>query len=392
MAAIGHQEADRVPVSPRADNFLREYYGCACWLHWLKAAQEFDFDPMIILEPNAPHVPETRQSYVPLHNYIKSWAETYSDLEDVRIEIEIDRQPSMTFVKRRIQTPAGTLTDALQQPLPDKGFGAWPDPSFTERMVKDKRDLDKVRFLIPTPNPMHLTDIAEIDESVGERGLVEVYVNSALDHKLGEAVGLIELMLLYYDDRQLLGDLLQLFHENTMAETRAVLEAGCRIVYGTWHYASLSVGWSPAIFREMFLPLVKEHVALVHTYGALYHYYDDGKIMGILPMIAEAGVDLLSTLCPKPVGDFELSEAKLLIGDRVCLKGYIDLLYVINFGTPQLIRETVRQAIMQAAEGGGFILGTSDSIRESPLDNVKAYFQAGREYGNYEHLGTPMIR
>jgi len=73
LAAIHHQEGDRVPVSPRATNFLREYYGCACWLHVLKAAQEFDFDPIIILDPIMSHVPEFRQSHIPLHNYVKSW-------------------------------------------------------------------------------------------------------------------------------------------------------------------------------------------------------------------------------------------------------------------------------------------------------------------------------
>jgi uroporphyrinogen decarboxylase len=73
----------------------------------------------------------------------------------------------------------------------------------------------------------------------------------------------------------------------------------------------------------------------------------------------------------------------------VCLSGGIDLIYVVKMGTPELIRERVREAIRVAAPGGGYILGTSDSIRdETPLENVRAFFDAGREYGDYRHLGV----
>jgi uroporphyrinogen decarboxylase len=76
-----------------------------------------------------------------------------------------------------------------------------------------------------------------------------------------------------------------------------------------------------------------------------------------------------------------------MVGDRICLNGNIDLIYVIKMGTPEQIREAVRQAILDAAPGGGFILGTSDSIRDTEPENVRAYFQAARDYGDYRHLG-----
>jgi len=82
------------------------------------------------------------------------------------------------------------------------------------------------------------------------------------------------------------------------------------------------------------------------------------------------------------MGDVDLEKVKNDIGDRVCLKGNIDLLNVIKRGTPELIREKVKEAIQIASPGGGFILSTSDSIREgTPLENVKTYFKAAREYG-----------
>ena len=61
-----------------------------------------------------------------------------------------------------------------------------------------------------------------------------------------------------------------------------------------------------------------------------------------------------------------------------------DLLYVITMGTPELGERTVREAIEVAAPGGGFILGTSDSIREgTPMANIRAYFEAAQTDGAY---------
>ncbi len=72
-------------------------------------------------------------------------------------------------------------------------------------------------------------------------------------------------------------------------------------------------------------------------------------------------------------------------GDEVTLKGYVDLLYVLKHGTPELVAETVREAMEIAKPGGGFIIGSSDSFREgTPPENLEAYWRACLQYGRYE--------
>ena len=66
------------------------------------------------------------------------------------------------------------------------------------------------------------------------------------------------------------------------------------------------------------------------------------------------------------------------------IKGYIDLIYVVQQGTPELIDRTVREAMEIAKPGGGFIIGSSDSFREgTSWENVRAYFEACKKYGRY---------
>jgi uroporphyrinogen decarboxylase len=143
----------------------------------------------------------------------------------------------------------------------------------------------------------------------------------------------------------------------------------------------MSVGWSPRIWREVFAPQLREMCDHVHAAGGTVNLYDDGKFMPVAEMMADAGIDVLQTLTPPPVGDCNLGELKRRIGDRVCLMGYVDLFYVIQRGTPELIDQTVKDAI-EAGGPTGFILGTSDSIRDgTPLENVRAYFEAARSSG-----------
>jgi uroporphyrinogen decarboxylase len=374
LAAIRHEEPDRVPVGPRVWVWLQEQYGSFAWPYEVRAGREFDFDPMIYLPG-------------PYPNYVHQLQSSYEHLRGVQVDLHIERYPGYTVLKRTIHTPAGRLSDELVQPRPHTGYGADPNPHWTERLVKEPADLASLAFLLPEPEPQAYLDLVAIQGEIGERGLAHVYINSAIDHGGGWVLDLEDLMVASVQQPAFVRALFDIFHQHSLAQTRCALEAGMQAVFVPWYFASLSTGWSPRFYQSFILPLVREHVSLVHSLGGIYHYYDDGRCRTILPWLAEAGVDVVSTVPPPPIGDVDLAAAKQRVGDRLCLKGNIDIINVIKDGTPDLIDEQVRRAICDAAPGGGFILGTSDSIREAPPANVRAYFAAGRRYGNYAHLG-----
>jgi len=113
-------------------------------------------------------------------------------------------------------------------------------------------------------------------------------------------------------------------------------------------------------------------------------YYADGHLAKTMGTIADCGIDVLETCTPPPMCDFDLREAKATIGDRVTIKGYVDLLYVVMRGTPELVEKTVAEAMEIAKPGGGFIIGSSDTFREgTPPENMHAYFQSCLKYGVY---------
>ncbi len=367
LAAIRHEEADRVPVSPRISYWLMEYYGNASFETYVRSTREFGYDAFWCAGDATP-------------NYLPGYSEQY---ELPGVEVEQTKQPDgrCLLVRRTFHTPAGPLSDVTRVPPPRSEYGMGPNPIKLEHLVKSREDLERLTFLLPVLRAK-FDAVLQYEKALGDQGLVELNVLGPLEHQAGSARGQENLMMDYYDDRAFFDAQLNLFHRRGLATTRAALEAGVRIIFGNWYWSSLSAGWSPKQFREIFLPKIKAHADLIHSYDGIYHYYDDGKCMTILPWLKEAGVDVFSTCTPPPVGDFDLARAKREVGDRICLKGYVDLLYVVKMGTPELIDRTVREAMEIAKPGGGFILGSSDSFRDgTPVENIRAYFEAGRKYG-----------
>lgn len=375
LAAMRREEVDKVPCSPRLGVGLNILYdepeaGLVDLALRAEAPEELDLDPHFVCDSGLPNVIDG----VGAHTF---------GLPEVRCSLTTVDDGGCERITRTFETPAGPLREVIRRPKPGhREYGLMPNPVRLERLIKTPEDLERVRYLLPDPSRYPLLQAArELAERCGQRALVEVCIRSPLDHRAGTVYAMEDLMVDYYADRAFFDRLLNVFFEHMMAETRAVLEAGAEVIFGSWYYHSLSVGWSPAIFREVFLPQIREHVALTHAYGALYNYYDDGHVMGIADAIAEAGVDCFETLTPPPVGDADLAVLKRRIGERVCLKGYVDLLYVVKMGTPELVESTVRDAIATAGPVG-FILGSSDSFREdTPRENLAAYFTAARRYG-----------
>ena len=381
-AAARHEEVDKVPCSPRLGQALRILYDdCATADSDLalraEADDEIDLDPHFLIGTGVPNVLWTDD-------------DNPRGLKDVQIVLSVEDDGPCDIITRVVRTPVGQLREVLRKPKPGRlEYGLSPNPARLERLVKGPEDLNALRYLVPDPANYPIgRAYHDTVQHVGERGMVLAQIRSPLDAQAGAAYALEDMMVDYFERRDFLNELLRIWFDKMMAETTAVLEAGADAIFASWYFCSLSVGWSPAIFREVFLPMIKAHVELVHAYDAIYDYYDDGLCMGIADMIEGAGVDVFETLTPPPVGDVDLAELKRRIGDRVCLKGYGDLLWVIKHGTPEDVESMVREAMEVAAPGGGFIMGTSDSIREgTPRENVVAYFTAAREYGQQAAKG-----
>ncbi len=372
LAAIRFQGPDRVPASPRMWRYMLRHGGSQDHHAYLKYAEEFGVDPLLTAAAGPVILfPQPRSDYARLP-------------ADIRVEESILPHDESDIVARTIRTPAGTLTDRTRIPHPGGQFGIAPNNHIEEHLVKGPEDLPAVRAVVQAWASAHPgVDIPALAAEVGGRALVAANTYSALSHNAGDVYPLDSMMIDCFERRAFVEDLIDAFHRPVLEATKRALERGVEMVYCSTFFESMSSGWSPQLYRELFLPGIRAHVELTHAYGALYHLYDDGKVAATLPMMEEIGVDLVSTLCPPPSGDVTLAQARLAAGNRMCLNGGIDTVNVVWRGTPESIGAAVHAAIEAADRPeGGYIVGTSDSmVEETPPANFRAFFEAARRHG-----------
>ncbi|MCK4495042.1 MAG: hypothetical protein KAU91_01735, partial [Candidatus Aminicenantes bacterium] len=92
----------------------------------------------------------------------------------------------------------------------------------------------------------------------------------------------------------------------------------------------------------------------------------------------------LECLDPPPLGNVRLAEAKRRVGSRIFIKGNIDPVNVLLYGTIETVKKDAKYRIKKGKPGGGFILSTACSIApHTKRENIQVLAQVAEEAGYY---------
>jgi hypothetical protein len=112
-----------------------------------------------------------------------------------------------------------------------------------------------------------------------------------------------------------------------------------------------------------------------HTCGAI------GDRLDLMEATHTNGID---TLDPPPLGTVELADAVRQTKGRMFIKGNLDPVNTVLFGTPDDVRAAARGRLELAAPGGGYILSTACSVAPAaPPENILALREAVESWGRY---------
>ena len=138
---------------------------------------------------------------------------------------------------------------------------------------------------------------------------------------------------------------------------------------------------SPKVYRKYLFPWMKKIGGLAKENNLIYIYHSDGCLWEVMEDLLDCGINGLQPIEPKAMN---LKEIKERYGKRICLLGNVNLDRLAR-GTPEEVREMVKQCIEIGSPGGGYCIGSSSSIAEYvPLENYRALLQASFEFGNYK--------
>jgi len=372
LAALSHHEADRVPIDlggrhtmmhvlahRRLKEFLGLHSGSEEWgQFWLQVVR---IDPRLVARFGGDVVcflcgqPDAYPAQPPKGGmFTDEWGTIY-------------RMP-----------PDGYYYDVYREPLKEGADEAalarypWPDP----------HDPGRTRGLLEAVTAAH---------SEGERAIMLAGVPSLWEHSWfvrGMAESLSDLALNPTSYGKLL-DRLVLWQADLWSDMLGLVGSMVDVVVLSGDLGTQKGPMvSPRSFREVLKPRLAELVAHIKRMtNARVYLHSCGSVYAFIRDLIEVGVDILN---PVQVNarDMEPERLKREFGQDIVFWGGGCSPVVLEYGTPEDVRQEVGRNIRALAPGGGYVFGSIHHIQARvPPENIVAFFDAAHEFGTYPFGG-----
>ena len=246
----------------------------------------------------------------------------------------------------------------------------WPDP------------LDPTRFV----GLKERTDIAVLEEKKGVvmgrmssgmwehamwmRGYEKFFMDMIMNEKLVHAImsKILEIKMAYW------GKVLETVTDHTLV-------ISCADDLGSQNGLLVSLD----MYRKLIWPYHKKLFEFLKKKAQteiFIFFHNDGAIYDTLPLLIEAGIDIINPWQVNCLGMDNTKKFKKEYGnDLTVWGGSCDTQKVLPFGTPQEVRDETKRRIEDLAPGGGFVFAPIHVIQTGvPPENIMAWWQTLQEY------------
>ncbi len=343
----------------------------------IEAQIELGLDPVVDLTFFAPLVDEIGHTDAPgfpvrLGEGVKTrqWAQS----------AEGSRYPSL---HKEYVTPSGTLSVQVDQ-TEDWPYGDTANDDFhvplmddylaprcSKYLVETRDDLDSLRYLLVPPTADDLKTRHEKwregKELAKKHDLLLAGGWGVGSDALAWFSGLQNAVMMAIDDPAFLEELLSIIDAWNRPRMQAFLDFGVDLFIRRAWYEGTDF-WSPGLYQQFFVPIVREEVRMAHEAGAKYGYILTSGSMPLHETLIELGVDVL--LGPDPIQGkgTDLNRMGEQLRGKMCTWGGVNGFVTVEMGTKADIDTAVREAI-SALGPQGFILSPVDNVRD-PSDET----------------------
>jgi hypothetical protein len=356
LAALDCREPDHVPCCFSAFQILRER--CADQAEFLDRQLEMGLDVVVEMpSPPVRHDPAAR-------------------IEETVVD---DPGEGYPVLRRDYITPAGSLRAEVTK-TPDWPWGDHV-PLFEDYLIPRARkspitvddDLEALRYVLGRPTD---DDAAQLAERYGaaktlaaERDLLTMACYGMVGDVACWLAGIEPVTMMAVDRPDFARRFLAIIEEWNSGQAELMLRQGIDLYVRRAWYEHADV-WSPALYREFLLPGLRREVEQVHAAGAKFGYLMSCSSLPLVDMMLDAGVDVLLGVDPAQDRTMDLAALKRKVDGRMCVWGGVCGYFTVECGTPEDIRQQVRQATSTLAPGGGFVLAPVTNVRE---DNPRVW-------------------
>jgi uroporphyrinogen decarboxylase len=144
---------------------------------------------------------------------------------------------------------------------------------------------------------------------------------------------------------------------------------------------------SPQLLREAIIPRMRKLIEAIRSRTqAKIWFHSCGSVYFAIPDLIDLGIDILNPVQVR-AAEMDTGRLKREFGRHLTFWGGIDTQHVLPFGTPEDVRREVRRVIGDLAPNGGYVLASVHNIEaDVPGENVWAMYEAAHEHGRYPLL------
>jgi uroporphyrinogen decarboxylase len=388
LAAIAHQEADRVPVDlggmrstgimAMAYADLKQHLGMA-----LDDIRVFDAGQQLALIEE-PLLQRYGADVLPLDLGTLSGWKPYRlpDGRPAQIRADFQMEPDgqggwfQVADGRRVgHMPASSYYfDSIDHPLAGASTASevdayrlpeWPDDDLRRLEAEAKRLFEQTDYAV-----MGGFGGAFLEAGQNLRGWGQFLIDIAADRPLAEA-------------------LLHKVLANNLANVRRYLDAVGRYIQLIQVGGDLGTQAGPQVrpewYYELLQPLEKSFWGEIHRLGDVKVFlHSCGGIHDLIPGIIDAGCDVLNPVQTSATG-MDPERLKREFGDRLTFwGGGCDTQTVLPVGTPEQVYEHASERMRIFKPGGGFVFCQIHNVQAgTPPQNIEAMYQAVRDNWAY---------
>ena len=142
---------------------------------------------------------------------------------------------------------------------------------------------------------------------------------------------------------------------------------------------------SPKMYRQILKPLHADFIQFIkERTNAKIFFHTDGDVFPLIPDFIEIGVDILNPIQTTAGKMADLPALKKHYGKNIVFCGGIDTHRILPYGTPDEVRQEVRRVMQTLGPGGGYMVASVHTIMDDvPPENVLAMVDAVEEFGYY---------
>ena len=248
-------------------------------------------------------------------------------------------------------------------------YGGWPDPDwFDYSPIESQCDTIRNDGRVVVFMGDRLNRLSQLKPGMYIRGMEQIYMDLKDALELADAV--------FSNVRKFYRE----YSERIFDAANGKLDL---LLMGDDYGAQYSPLVSPQMWVDHLGDGFAEYIAIAKSNGVRVVHHTCGAVRPLIPLMIERGLDVLQSVQPE-AQDMAPGQLKAEFGDQLSFHGGISIQQTMPFGSPDDVRNEVREVIEALAPGGGYILCTSHNVQaDTPVDNFRALLDAHESYGSY---------